>query len=95
MEFAGRGRREEASECITRGEQGARLRSSSHSPYRPHVPLATSTLRENWEVSPILVLVAVPLVLVAVMVTLSPTAGISEVHAKGGESPLASVVVVT
>ncbi len=47
--------------------------------------LVTGTFKENSEVSPVVLLVAV-------MLTLFPTSGTSEVQLKVGESPLASVV---
>ena len=47
---------------------------------RPHVLLVTTTFWENSEVSPILVLVAI-------MLTPSPTTGMSEVQVKLDESP--------
>jgi len=57
--------------------------------------VVTTTFRENWEVSPILVLAAVPLVLVAVEVTSSPAAKASFVVVQMKvASPSALVVAV-
>lgn len=62
---------------------------------RTHGPVVTTTFRENWEVSPILVLAAVPLVLVAVEVTSSPAAKASFVVVQVKvASPSALVVAV-